>query len=137
MNRERLQRLAELLDNVNPRLFDMDHWARHVGRDGTDFHDSDKIECRTAACAVGWAASDPWFREQGLTLKKGFHSHDHDGYYWSPAFADFLNAGAVEAFFDLEYDEANHLFIGSEYNKNEVVTPAIVAARIREFISAQ
>jgi len=131
MNKERLQRLAVLLDTVNPKLFDILSWAQHIGDDGTNFHDSDSPNCRTAACAVGWATSDPWFREQGLVLRR-IYSH------WTPSFGDGLTAAeAVKCFFDIKDIDLSLLFLSHTYEAGLETTPAMVAERIRKFTSGQ
>ena len=58
MNKERLERLIVVMERVRDQreFFDMDYWTR---------------KCGTASCALGWAASDPSFREQGLRLDRG------------------------------------------------------------------
>ena len=76
LGKTRLLRLANKLDGSGPyrkvgpvprHKFDMrDFWLSRRGGACINFSDFKPNQCKTAACAVGWAASDPWFTERGL-----------------------------------------------------------------------
>lgn len=62
MNKERLLKLAALLDTVPDDKFDMGAW-------GTSARPIAKTpRCVTAACALGWATAIPEFHAEGLQL---------------------------------------------------------------------
>lgn len=119
MNKERLLILADFLsEKVPSEQFLLDVW---VADDG---------ECGTVACACGWAARIPEFAALGFRL------HDReivDGVFdaW-PAFGDKEGWDAVEAFFDLIWEEAHYLFASHMYPCNARDTKDVVA-RIRKF----
>lgn len=107
MNRERLSRLADYLENSN--LADV----RDVAIDEYDSLDVFDMrvwrmekKCGTAACVLGWAAYNPEFREEGLVL----------------------DCEMAEEFFGLTESQADDLFLGFftdkdlyEITKQEVV----------------
>jgi hypothetical protein len=106
MHKERLLRLADLLDIVPADQFNLSHW-----------------KCGTTACAVGWACTIPEFQAEGL------HLTDND-----PVFGDFASWPAVRMFFELDKQDANHLFFVWDYPNRNRTTPAEVATRIRELV---
>lgn len=73
-HRKRLIRLADKLEGKGPyaavgpvpaRKFDMQHLAQEFkGGDSIDEDEFKPHECKTAACALGWAGSDPWFNRR-------------------------------------------------------------------------
>ena len=113
-SRERLLRLAGLLDTVPVEHFNLSTWAETWR------------PCETAGCAVGWAAADPWFRRRGLRLSGGAWPY--------PVFRDEVGFEAVEAFFGLTRREAAHLFVYSSYRSGIGTRPKTVANRIRRFV---
>lgn len=115
MNVERLQQMVAMLRGLPP--------THHIGFDLTDWH------CGTAACAVGHACLSPWFQAEGLSLRQ-----DWGGV--TPMFGDFDGWEAVEKFFGLSNDDAEHLFYRWKYPKYGVDTTAPeVADRIEQFIA--
>jgi len=74
MNRERLSRLADLLDQIHARElpFNLKGWGGFVMEDGDVLENLNTRNmvhvCGTTACACGHAALDPWFQAQGLYL---------------------------------------------------------------------
>lgn len=65
INREAFEQLDRVLAEVDSQKlpFSMEVWQTS-GRET-------EHKCGTAACAAGWAARDPWFRERGFTMKLG------------------------------------------------------------------
>ncbi len=108
MNIERLQHLITILQNVKPEAFDLSAW-----------------HCGTVACAVGHACLDPVFNRQGLKLWDA-------GSGLIPCYADNIRWGAVHEFFDLTYNQAQHLFSDSAYRG--AATARYVIARIESLI---
>jgi len=124
MNRERLLRLADLVETIAPEKFDLRTWGgyRELRKQG------DYLECGTVSCAVGWAAEDAWFQSQGLSDR------------WNPTYAGCSGWEAVSKFFDLppsadafQYPEAHFLFCEDSY-VTRPVHPSEVAIRIRLFV---
>lgn len=119
MNKERLLRLADFLDNEVPIAhFDMSSWFDVGGRPR---HLAKLGECGTSACAFGWATQIPEFQEQGLRLSSlnGVTFNQLDGY------------DAAEAFFDIKRAASAYLFSASDHRNEK---PADVARRIRGFV---
>jgi hypothetical protein len=143
MNVDRLLRLAEFLERLNPALFRIAGWTNGVERGvsainggklrlkaGITEDDVNETACGFAACAVGWACTLPDFQADGL------YYNVLDGY---PVHGQFENWEAVEAFFGLEPQQAWHLFSLSDYQEagkdwREEVPPDEVAKRIRDMI---
>lgn len=111
MNVERLKHLITILSAVPPEHFDLGYW-----------------DCGTTACAVGWACRDEQFNKQGLTVGAA------DTYREVPRFSGLARWDAVEAFFDLDYDQAQHLFSLGYYDVDPRPTPDDVIARIEAML---
>ena len=91
MNKIHARRLRYLADKMAKlpksaeKHFDMRTWFRHRGRHGHKFGDflqlKDLTFCGTSACAMGWAASMPYFNKLGLSIKvfDGSHSKNKTG----------------------------------------------------------
>lgn len=58
----RLLVLARFLEKLPPKRFDFEHWVGHGWKGAQD------LSCGTTACALGWAATMPYFRRLGLRL---------------------------------------------------------------------
>lgn len=132
MNRERLERLAALLESYRDRnvpRFDLQSWgASKSQRRGFLWLREDS--CNTAACAVGLACSSGVFAKDGLS-----HVTDANGAI-TPVFRDFEGWTAVKAFFDLDQSQAAKLFAAHCYEITDGEAAArAVAARIRETIA--
>lgn len=114
MNKEALLKVAEILDKVNPEKFDLKGW-----------------KCGTTACACGHAAMDPWFYEQGFSIK-GLEP------YLTISYKGLQGWDAIEEFFDLNINDSFYLFEEDSYEdgfeKNKKTPPLEVADRIREFV---
>lgn len=70
MNVPAMKELARVLKAADPEHFDMCQVFVQSSQAAADtvvspehFH-----KCGTAACAIGYAASDPWFQERGLVI---------------------------------------------------------------------
>lgn len=129
MNRERLFLAASHLDTVPPEVFDMDAWAV-------------RTSCGTVCCALGHACDVPAFKAAGLRLDWG---RGHDEAYVLLDIPHTLCEGyhAAAALFGIDCSDAHYLFDPDRYEQghdeqgNSRVTPANVAARIREFAGAE
>jgi hypothetical protein len=63
MNAQRLLKLADFLDTVDPSNFNYNYWHTGLREPRTA---PQEPECGTTACALGWAAHVPEFQEAGL-----------------------------------------------------------------------
>ena len=122
MNAKRLLKLADHLDTVRPKAFDMRVW---------------KSDCGTTACALGHACDIPSFRRLGLKIEietviysDGLVGHDqHFVMYGGNEGYD-----AADALFGITRSESWCLF--SNQRKGEKTeTPTMVAKRIRKFVA--
>lgn len=130
MHTERLQRLIHILETAHETkqvdFFDLTCWY-------VPYHEADpKIPsenlftghtCGTAACALGLACMDPEFKAQGLKMILGPQYFHHQSYL----------AGA--AFFDIDYEDSKYLFRTNAYPDPYLVTPTMVADRVKELIA--
>ena len=102
--------------------------------------------CNTVGCAVGWAASDPWFTRRGLCLVSPTKI---DVRHFPPSVAKHFKAGAevndygiyycgrgewtaVEVFFGHDRAQVKHLFHAGSYYQP---TKRNVIRRIKKFVS--
>jgi hypothetical protein len=133
MNRERLKRLAVLLegyrDNDAPR-FDLQNWGKAENQ-RAGFLWSGQRSCNTAACAVGLACDSGVFAEDGLSYEV-----DKKNSGLNPIFRDLEGWSAVKSFFELDQVRAARLFAEHSYEVTEGEAAAqAVAARIRQMIA--
>lgn len=132
MNRERLKRLASLLDGYRERnlpRFDLQSWGVSATQ-RTGFLWLRRHTCGTAACAVGLACGSGIFVGEGLA-----YSSDENGGL-TPTFGKLEGWNAVKSFFDLDQDQAVRLFAEHSYAVTEGEAAAqAVAARIRATIA--
>lgn len=132
MNRERLKRLAVLLEGYrddNAPRFDLQNWGEAENR-RIGFLWLGQRSCNTAACAVGLACDSGIFAEDGL-----WYELDQDNNRLNPIFRDLQGWGAVKSFFDLDQAQAVMLFAEHSYEITHGEAAArAVAARIRQMI---
>ena len=112
MRTDRLLTLADFLETVPPEQFSMNVWS-----------------CNTAACACGWAARIPEFQKAGFRMARSV--------WWTlvPAFLNYIDWEAVDAFFELDGDDSYRLFSATRYADG--VKPGVVAAAIRQFVTGR
>lgn len=123
MNTEYLLKLADFLDTVPDKSFDIQFWTFTKA---TKPEGATPGECGFAGCALGWAAHAKLFR--GLRL------HENDIQYH-----DLLSYEAAAELFDITYHEAFALFTSSvemipHRLRPNRETPKQVARRIRVFV---
>lgn len=113
-NSTRLLHLITVLERVaRERLhFDMSEWA---------------TACGTPACALGHAAADPEFQEQGLRLH-------NTRKLWFPVFEGLEGYAAAARFFGVTHEASHYLFLSSNASANTLVdvierVQAVIAAR--------
>lgn len=108
MRVDRLNKLADHLDTIDPTEFTMRFWVHN---------------CGSPACAFGHATTI--FPELRIDVKR--HHVMYNGYY---------NEDAASIFFDLDLEDVNEIFMPSAYDvdRDDDITPSMVAAKIREVI---
>jgi hypothetical protein len=133
MNRERLKRLAELLEGYRDSdvtRFDLQNWGKFESQ-RAGFLWLHQRSCNTAACAVGLACGSGIFAEDGLS-----YDLDKINLQLTPLFRDLEGWSAVKSFFDLDQVQAVKLFAEHSYELTEGEAAArAVAARIRKMIA--
>lgn len=124
---ERLLRLAEFLETVPKERFDLSSWV------GEDWGGKQDLSCGTTACAMGWAATMPEFRELGLKIasqgRRVYVGEPEDGYSSS--------AYAIISIFGPEAEEEVLFYPGgwgSGGGGEDSPTPWGFANRIRRFV---
>ena len=92
-------------------------------------------KCGTVACAVGWAASDPWFNRRGLKIipftEEDDLLHNSQGLQKKPVYKNLEEWEAIEVFFNLTDDEAGFLFAEYAYRDSRKRN---VIKRIKKFV---
>ena len=122
---QRLLMLADFLETVPEKKFDINVWRRD--KNSWDISDGNLItECGTVACAVGWACALPEFQKMGLW-------YDLYPIYQIPGTEMKYEAwDAIQQFFDLDLGQSLYLFHSSAYGK-VYGTRENVVSRIREY----
>jgi hypothetical protein len=128
MNKKRLLKLADYLETVPRKRFNMDHWAsaKFCGKPKEPEH-----ECGTSACALGWACTIPSFKRAGLKfIECGSNFWTHIDLV--PDFEGSTGYGAAASLFGIRYSQAEWLFSP----ESPARTPKQVAKRIRKFVES-
>lgn len=127
MQKLKLLKLADHLESLPRKKFNIEYWCKE------DSH------CGTVACAFGWCPVI--FPRSGLKMIK-----EHGEIQYTNKNGQFYGARAASEFFDIYYDDACSIFLGSKYPKfykydkngyifgGKVITPKMVAKRIRHFV---
>ena len=134
MRSDRLLKLADFLETVPEAAFNIQFWQK---RAATKPEGERPGDCGFAGCAVGWAAHANLF--PGFVMQHREETHDA----W-PVFGEASSFDAVNDLFEFTNEEADagrtskvlakyYLFSNGYYDTPP--TPAIVAARIREFVA--
>ena len=122
MNHEAFSRLRELLLGLpKDRHFDLDTWMVPNLRDGLtpDVMLLPQHACGSTACAIGHAATDPWFMKEGLHLRMetiflGFPNPNPRlmpiPFYTSLGGTTYRSFDAVSRFFEISLSTATALF---------------------------
>lgn len=148
LKRKRLKHLIKILKAVPEDHFDMGRWG---------YYDSEKHGCKTAGCALGWAASDPKFRKKGLTLRSPDISRgnvpplgdiieangqnlplnisDYHSFEPVDTNTDASEYSAAVSFFGLSIYQSKYLFSPSLYPcEGSKITPEMVIERIQNLL---
>lgn len=118
---DRLEKLAEFLQTISRKQFNMENWYIR------------KPDCGTVACAAGWATHIPSFRRAGFKLLREKYLLKGDEYtHFSPVYKNNGGMDAVQTFFNLNDDDAWHLF-GDDTKR----TPKQEAKVLRQYVKAR
>lgn len=114
---ERAQKKGELCKlNGESRTFDMGTW-----------------DCDMAACALGSASMNPWFKERGLYASKDVI--DAIGFDSIPVYKGNRGCEAGAEFFGITLEESEYLFSIQRYEGNsDSISPEMVRDRVDELI---
>ena len=119
LHAERLLQVVRVLDELpKGKRFDLFIWHR----------------CGTTACALGWAAADPWFTRRGLKLV----GNDRDGkgrQHYIPAHKGWHDYWAARIFFAISHKDTNYLFSPDEYEDGKRSKRNVIR-RIKAFVKA-
>lgn len=136
---ERLKILADFLDKLPPKKFDIREWHSDIEMEEDEEELNLRVkngvgECNTVACAWGWCPYVPQFKNKGLRLSRGW-----DGGV-SVRYKDADGVHGAEEFFELAHPFAYAIFGGDEYyyssktKKHIIPNAKQVTVAIREFI---
>ena len=115
LHAERLLQVVRVLDELpKEKKFDLLTW----------------LTCGTVGCAVGWAASDPWFTRRGLKMVYCPDAVSGSREY-EPHYKNEESDDAVRTFFDLDSYEIQELFYKTSYASP---TKRNVIRRIKAFV---
>lgn len=154
VSQRRLTKLAERLETLPRKAFNIDGWAGNRNPHSYSRHDIPRealnafgnnlkedldpekaISCGTTACACGWATTIPSFRRRGFRM----HIDKSDG-TGIVEFEGEYGFAAAEKFFDLpNYELTAHFFSPDSYSKeyttnDNAVSPKTVARRLRSYV---
>jgi hypothetical protein len=112
---DRLERMVALLDRhiAEPKInFNLASWVTSVSKRGGITNLFRKVECHTAACAVGLALVSGEFKEEGL--KMGYETIDGTSGI-SPLYEGETSYTAVAKLFGISRDQAIQFFSPNSY----------------------
>jgi hypothetical protein len=112
MKRKRLEHLIKVLEKHNGDELQMDYWYRQDD-DMPYGKEIKKVRCGYQACALGTAAMDRTFREEGL------HLMSTGGPWADVRYRGRSSFGAAREFFDIAYLTARYLFDPCYYRQGD------------------
>lgn len=130
----RLTKLADYMEKLPKaaeKHFSMQAWFRHDGehpflKDGESPQKKHYFDCGTSACALGWAATMPYFRKAGLKIFYG----DAGGDISFRGCSVFCDDTATSGLFELDEHQSRMLFGPS----GNIRTPKQWAKLCRRFV---
>lgn len=153
--KRRLTKLADFLAGLPDKRFDLNKWGYTPNIDSEEFHpeegpvDFNEVthKCGTTACAMGWAASMPEFRKEGLRLEVRSSTSWLDGEdigAWSINYykRDRVNGGrdlnsegfeAAARFMHITHSQSEYLFGPDSYYEDAMDRKNVIK-RIRDFV---
>lgn len=125
MNKRRLLKLADFLETVPAKKFDLGTWVQSMPT-----KPEAKVEgsCGFAGCAMGWAIHAKLFR--GLTFEQPEWPEETNR---GPQYKGHTGFSAVDELFKIDGHASLYLFVEDQY-PNFHPTPKQVAKRIRKFV---
>ena len=120
MNRERLEIIAQICDQVNPQKFNMAFFK-------------EETNCGTVACAIGYAAADSRFIEKRFYIEST-QCNDFQVYYIDGEGAKHQSFSAIAKFLQIPYPNSLDLFDSCSYGNRR--DPKLVARVIRYYIKS-
>lgn len=147
MRKDLLLELADFLEKLDSSRFDIRTWRR-PDRKSVGFVSDEQlnINCNTVACAVGWAATLPSWKEAGFYVGHlEVRAEDLGSVSSKPHIMSMIrwkgnpeveSYDAVQQGLDLYPRMAEVLFDYNNYADEELTEPETVAERIREFCAA-
>lgn len=156
MNKARLLKLADFLAKLkesDTKEFDMGMWgmaeliqtqeADPIEIDpascGCKIEKKDVFECRTTACALGWATQIPSFQKAGLTMKWDGPLSEDNQVGGIPALRGHPYLDQIEvaqAFFKLDQDTANFVFGGGGNHNTPIETARAIRTLVKHGLEA-
>jgi hypothetical protein len=126
MNKIRLAILADFLDSVPPKKFNLESWRDSESNDSPFANRSDEAlldpACGTTGCAIGHACVIPELKAEGLSWQD------------NPQYMRYSSWLAVQRFFEISDEVSQVLFSDSKYHASER-SPGHVAERIRTYLN--
>ena len=121
---ERFRNLIRVLENVieNELLFDLGTWSDAATPEIA-------LECGTSACAIGYAAIDPYFRGIGLHLEL-----EPDKQWLVPVYNEKSLFAAAAELFGINIHDANLLFSPDHYMPSNSQNPRAVLERVETYV---
>lgn len=123
--RDLVEQLIVVLEDVvaSKKKFDLSYFISK---------NKDKNECGTTACAIGWAAYDPFFIENGLSIESYFENNNIITY--TVVFDGELGFEAIRKMFNFRrYDTSNILFHDGRYRYHK--SPKFVISRLKYLLN--
>jgi len=143
MNKRRLLKLADLLEadakNKKGVKFDLSLWAKVDDLDYSTSPDVIEVGCQTTACAIGLACISGAFKLSGLAYDL-VAKESSGGNNIVPRYRNYRDFPAIQKFFGITEDQADHLFLDSSYADSRcrgARGERAVAARIRSLVAGR
>ncbi|WP_180056157.1 MULTISPECIES: hypothetical protein [unclassified Acinetobacter] len=146
MRTDLLLELADFLDKLDPNRFDIRTWRR-PSKDSVGFVSDEQLltDCKTVACAIGWAVTLPKWKDAGFYMDTLDITKEHMNNPLSTPYtmaivkwqgdSDIDSYDALQAGLNLPIGMAEVLFDFNNYADEEFTSAQTVAERIREFCS--
>lgn len=115
MRKDRLLKLADYLETVPRKKFDISGWGYETKK------------CGFAGCAMGWAGFGRLFR--GLKFERGDLHYAPEPHLGNDGFS------IAQSLFGIDGEASRYLFSYRFYPDGETVTPKRVSKRIRSFVA--
>lgn len=144
MRKDLLLELASFLETLDPNRFDIRTWRR-PSKNSVGFVSDEELlkDCNTVACAIGWAATLPNWKNAGFYMGTLEIIQEHLNHSLSKPYTMAIikwggnketdSYQALQEGLDLPDRMAEVLFDYHNYADEEFTDPETVAERIREF----